>query len=131
MPSQKSECRFCQFLEEKSPIIIADFKHCYAIFDQYPVSKGHLLLISKEHTEHWFTASEKTRLDMMQALTQMKEKLDLEFHPDGYNIGLNCAKAAGQTIFHLHMHLIPRYHGDLEDPKGGVRGVIPAKQKYS
>jgi diadenosine tetraphosphate (Ap4A) HIT family hydrolase len=60
----------------------------------------------------------------------MKEKIDAENHPQGYNIGANCGEIAGQTVMHLHVHLIPRYHGDMEDPKGGVRGVIPSKQKY-
>jgi hypothetical protein len=60
----------------------------------------------------------------------VKRKLDERFHPDGYNIGINVGRAGGQTVFHCHMHLIPRYKGDVEDPKGGVRGVIPAKQKY-
>ena len=98
--------------------------------DQFPVSNGHLLIIPYEHTENWFTASDSVRADMMQALQLMKELLDIEFSPDGYNIGMNCGVAAGQTIMHLHLHLIPRYIGDIEDAKGGIRGVIPSKQKY-
>ena len=67
---------------------------------------------------------------MMEALYQVKVGLDAEYQPDGYNIGINCGVTAGQSIMHLHMHLIPRYEGDMSDPKGGVRGVIPFKQKY-
>ena len=60
----------------------------------------------------------------------VKQKIDERFHPDGYNIGINVNEAAGQSVFHVHMHLIPRYKGDVKNPKGGIRGVIPDKQKY-
>ena len=63
-------------------------------------------------------------------LQNVKQILDKQYHPDGYNIGINVNEAAGQTVFHVHMHLIPRYHGDVPNPKGGVRGVIPDRQKY-
>jgi len=77
-----------------------------------------------------FTANEEVQKDIMKALNAMKIVLDAEYNPDGYNIGANCGKDAGQSVMHLHVHLIPRYKGDMEDPKGGVRGVIPSKQKY-
>lgn len=128
---QQSKCVFCQFAaKEKKSEIIAEFKHCFVIKDQYPVSKGHLLIIPSNHTPNWFTASEEVRLDIVHALSLMKKWLDQEYRPDGYNIGANCGEFAGQTVMHLHVHLIPRYKGDMEDPKGGVRGVIPEKQKY-
>jgi diadenosine tetraphosphate (Ap4A) HIT family hydrolase len=128
--SQKS-CIFCEIPEQKTPNqLIHKFDHCYAIYDQFPVSKGHVLLIPYSHIEDWFAASAHVQLDMMQALNSMKAFLDQKFDPDGYNIGTNCGSVAGQTVFHLHMHLIPRYTGDMEDPRGGVRGVIPHKQKY-
>jgi len=66
----------------------------------------------------------------MQALHKLQAELDVEYNPDGYNVGINCGEAAGQSVMHLHLHIIPRYAGDTEDPKGGVRGVIPSKQKY-
>ena len=128
---QHPECLFCQaLLQEKEFKFLAKFKHCYAIYDQFPVSKGHVLIISNEHTENWFTAREEVRLDILQAIQTVKHRLDDQYHPQGYNIGANCGKVAGQSVMHLHVHLIPRYQGDVEDPKGGVRGVIPAKQKY-
>lgn len=131
MHPEKSSCLFCQIArQEKKVEIIAKFEHCYAIKDQYPVSKGHVLIIPFEHTENWFTAKEEVRLDIINALSQIKKQLDAEYHPDGYNIGANCGPMAGQTIMHLHMHLIPRYKDDMDDPRGGVRGVIPSKQKY-
>lgn len=129
--THKSDCLFCQFAHlEREVKFIENFSHCYAIKDEYPVSNGHVLIIPKEHTENWFTAREEVRLDMMRALHHLKSRLDLEYSPHGYNFGANCGEMAGQTIMHLHLHLIPRYQGDMENPKGGVRGVIPSKQKY-
>lgn len=127
----QSDCLFCQFARHEKDIkFFANFKHCYVIKDQFPVSNGHILIIPHEHTENWFTAKEEVRLDIMKAIHLMKEQLDLEYTPHGYNIGANCGEVAGQSVMHLHLHLIPRYQGDMENPKGGVRGVIPSKQKY-
>lgn len=124
-------CVFCQIaVGERKGEILAEFKHCFVMKDQFPVSNGHLLIIPHEHTPDWFAASEEVRLDIMYALNLMKEKLEAEYHPDGYNIGMNCGASAGQTVMHLHVHLIPRYKEDMQDPRGGVRGVIPEKQKY-
>lgn len=128
---KKTDCAFCKFVSgERKVTIVESFKHCYAIEDQYPVSRGHMLIIPYEHTENWFTASDEVRQDMMHAMQVLKEKIDAEHKPHGYNIGANCGEAAGQTVMHLHLHLIPRYIGDMENPRGGVRGVIPSKQKY-
>lgn len=129
--THKSDCIFCQVSRGEREIpLFAKFQHCYVIKDQFPVSPGHILIIPYHHTENWFTASEEVRLDIMKALSLVKETLDVDYNPHGYNIGANCGKIAGQTVMHLHVHLIPRYQGDMEDPKGGVRGVIPSKQKY-
>ena len=129
--THKSDCLFCQFARHEREVkFFEEFTHCYAIKDEYPVSKGHILIIPKEHTENWFTAREEVRLDMMKALHHVKSRLDLEYSPHGYNVGANCGEVAGQSVMHLHLHLIPRYEGDMENPKGGVRGVIPSKQKY-
>ena len=128
---QASCCIFCDIaIWEKKGSVVAKFKHCYAVRDEYPVSNGHTLIIPYEHTENWFTASEEVRLDIMEAMEKVKAELDTAYHPDGYNVGANCGEAAGQSVMHLHMHIIPRYKGDMTDPKGGVRGVIPSKQKY-
>lgn len=127
----QSQCLFCQIAnQERKANIVERFKHCYVIKDEYPVSDGHILIIPNVHTENWFTATEEVRLDMMRALHFMKERLDKEYQPHGYNIGANCGEVAGQSVMHLHLHLIPRYKGDMENPKGGVRGVIPSKQMY-
>lgn len=126
-----TKCIFCQIAyKEKHVEIVAEFKHCYVMKDQFPVSNGHVLIIPYEHIENWFMAKEEVQIDLIQAMNAMKTRLDAEYNPDGYNIGINCGKTAGQTVMHLHVHLIPRYNGDMEDPRGGVRGVIPSKQKY-
>ncbi|MCI5052774.1 MAG: HIT family protein [Simkaniaceae bacterium] len=122
-----SDCIFCDLANRE---VIAEFDHCYAIFDQFPVSQGHTLLIPYKHTENWFTASDEIRADLVHALNIMKSRLDVKYAPGGYNIGMNCGPIAGQTVMHLHVHLIPRYEGDMKDPRGGIRGVIPDKQKY-
>lgn len=125
------ECIFCQmFNKQKDVEVVAEFNHCFVIKDQYPVSPGHLLIIPNKHYADWFQTPLQIQIEILKALELMKEKLDAEMEPDGYNIGMNCGKEAGQTVMHLHVHLIPRFQGDMEDPKGGVRGVIPEKQKY-
>jgi diadenosine tetraphosphate (Ap4A) HIT family hydrolase len=131
MDQPKPDCIFCQIAQRlKTAEIISEHQHCFVIKDQFPVTKGHLLIIPYQHIEMWFTANPEIQQDMLLALNQSKDFLDTTFHPAGYNIGLNCGKAAGQTVMHLHMHLIPRYDGDVIDPRGGVRGVVPDKQKY-
>ncbi len=119
-------CIFCNIPDN----IIYETNLLYAMYDKYPVSKGHVLIIPKEHVKNYFEASDILRKEIDIAIFKLKEILDKEYNPDGYNIGINNGITAGQTIFHLHVHLIPRYKGDVQDPKGGVRGVIPGKQKY-
>jgi len=101
-----------------------------AFFDGFPVSPGHTLIIPRRHVASFFDLTDEEVADMLALARQVQTILDNRFHPDGYNLGVNIGLAAGQTVFHVHMHLIPRYAGDVSDPKGGVRGVIPAKQKY-
>ncbi|GAB6070646.1 HIT family protein [Thiomicrorhabdus hydrogeniphila] len=117
-------CPFCNsefYLENET---------CIARFDIYPVSKGHTLVIPKRHVETWFDMSQQEQIDAMDLVQKVKMYLDLEYTPDGYNIGVNCGEVAGQSIPHAHIHIIPRYKNDMPDPKGGVRGVIPEKQRY-
>ena len=122
-------CLFCELLNEKDKIIYQN-ESFYAIYDNFPVNNGHCLLISKRDVESYFSLTEEEVKDLNKALIFMKNLLDKLYNPDGYNIGINDKLAAGQTIMHLHVHLIPRYIGDVVDPAGGVRGVIPSKQKY-
>ena len=104
--------------------------HVYARFDKYPVAPGHLLLITRRHVAEFFATSQQERLALLALLDEAKTYLDQRYAPNGYNLGVNVGEVAGQTVMHVHMHLIPRYRGDTPNPRGGVRGVIPAKQSY-
>ena len=121
------DCVFCNIPKES---ILFETSDCIAMFDAYPVSKGHTLLISKKHYKTYFDLPEILRPSMDYWLRHIKDILDEKYRPDGYNVGFNCGESAGQTIDHFHIHIIPRYKGDVENPRGGVRGVIPSKQNY-
>ncbi|MFW5967671.1 MAG: DEAD/DEAH box helicase family protein, partial [Persicimonas sp.] len=102
----------------------------FAFFDAYPVTEGHTLIVPHRRVATWFDATEEERAAITALIDEVKDILDERFAPDGYNIGINAGEAAGQTVMHLHVHLIPRYHGDMDDPRGGVRHVIPEKGNY-
>ncbi|HJJ95961.1 MAG TPA: HIT family protein [Methanocorpusculum sp.] len=118
-------CPFC-----KHNSVVLENELAYAKMDEYPVSPGHMLIISKRHISDWFSLTEEETTAILELLNIAKQHLESVYHPDGFNIGINCGEAAGQTIFHVHVHLIPRYHGDVKNPRGGVRGVIANKQNY-
>ncbi len=98
--------------------------------DAFPVSPGHSLVIPRRHVGSFFEISDDERAAMLALLDQARARADTEFHPDGFNVGINDGRAAGQTVPHLHMHLIPRFAGDVADPRGGVRWVIADKADY-
>ena len=120
----------CAFCTLPSTRVIDENATTIAVRDGYPVSAGHTLVIPKRHIGSFFDLSEQERDDLLALLDRAKLVLDQEFQPQGYNIGINDGAAAGQTVPHLHVHLIPRFEGDLPDPRGGVRWVIPDKAKY-
>lgn len=120
-------CPFCNLPKERI-FLSTDF--AYAIKDGFPVSTGHTLIITKRHIPSWFETTDEERQELFKLLSLAKEMLEDELHPNGYNIGINDGPAAGQTVPHLHIHLIPRYQNDQEDPRGGVRWIIPNKAKY-
>jgi diadenosine tetraphosphate (Ap4A) HIT family hydrolase len=120
-------CIFCNIDKER---IIAENEWAFAIYDVYPVSQGHMLIIPKKHFDNYFEADPQTKEQLWKLVEECKKNVDKKFNPDGYNIGINCGEAAGQTVMHLHIHLIPRYKGDIGNPRGGVRGVIPNKRMY-
>ena len=122
------DCIFCKEFD-KDKIVYEDGTWI-AILDNYPVSEGHTLLIPKRHCETYFDLNFIELESVGVTIGVIKRLLDTKYKPDGYNIGVNCGKSARQTIPHCHIHIIPRYDGDVEDPRGGVRGVIPSKQKY-
>jgi diadenosine tetraphosphate (Ap4A) HIT family hydrolase len=122
------ECIFCK---PDTSLVFLENELAYAKFDRFPVSNGHALIIPKRHVADFFGATQAELLAMTALMHEAKKIIDEKHKPDGYNIGANCGAVAGQTVFHLHLHLIPRYIGDVENPRGGVRGVIPQKQNYS
>ena len=123
-----NNCPFCKVESERE--IIASSLLSVAFYDGFPVSPGHALIIPKRHVSSFFALSKEERQDLLNLADSVKRILEERYHPDGYNIGINVGEAAGQSIFHVHMHLIPRYQGDVPSPRGGVRGVIPTKQNY-
>ncbi len=106
-------------------------KLAYSARDTYGVSPGHTLVIPKRHVANFFELTPEEIAACMELITEERKLLDLEFNPDGYNIGVNVGAAAGQSILHVHIHIIPRYKGDVENPQGGVRHVIPTKAHYT
>lgn len=102
----------------------------YCARDSYPVSPGHSLIIPFRHCASFFDLTPEERAACMELVAAEQEDLEKEFHPDGYNVGVNVAAAGGQSIFHVHIHLIPRFTGDSVHPQGGVRQVIPGKAAY-
>ena len=100
------------------------------IQDAFPVSPGHALLIPHRHVPSFFDLTDDERTDLMDLLGRARAKIQAELSPHGFNIGINDGPAAGQTVMHLHVHLIPRFNGDRPDPRGGVRWVFPEKADY-
>ena len=114
---------------EKDRIIYTD-EYFFIIKDAFPVNPGHLLIISKEVRKDFFELSDKEKIQLVKTIEKAQEIIKQEYQPDGFNIGMNCGETAGQTVFHFHCHLIPRYKGDTDNPRGGIRHVIPSKGNY-
>lgn len=112
-------CIFCDYLSNKDYLVENEL--AFAIYDNYPVNKGHVLVMPKRHYASYFDATVDEIEAFNDLIKKVKELLDNEYKPDGYNIGINIGEAAGQTIFHLHIHVIPRYSRDVENPRGGIR----------
>ena len=123
-----ADCPFCKM---KNSIIIAENKTAYAIRDSSPVSLNHMLVIPKRHCLDYFEMTRQEHCDAHELIETLKDKI-LENDPlvKGFNVGVNCGETAGQTVFHTHIHLIPRREKDTPNPRGGVRGVIPDKMNY-
>ena len=102
----------------------------FALRDTHPVSPGHTLVITKRVIATWFDATLEERAAIFELVDVVKARLDTELAPQGYNVGFNAGEAAGQTVMHLHVHVIPRFIGDMDDPRGGVRHVIPSRGNY-
>jgi len=120
-------CPFCTIALEK---IIAQSAHTFTVRDTLPVSPGHTLIVPKRHIASIFEATKDEVAALWQSLENARTSLFKEFSLDGFNIGINDGLASGQTILHLHIHLIPRYNGDMPDPRGGIRWIFPDKAVY-
>lgn len=120
----------CPFCAMESGRVVASNSLAFAIRDGYPISPGHTLAIPNRHVGSFFDLSPEEHEALFVIVREQKGAIDLEFSPQAYNIGINDGPAAGQTVPHLHVHLIPRYQGDAADPRGGVRWILPAKARY-
>ncbi len=106
-------------------------ENAFVVLDAYPVSPGHSLVISRRHVADIFNLEVSEIGDILTLVQSARERIDRTLRPAGYNVGVNIGRDAGQTVMHVHVHIIPRYPGDSEDPLGGVRGVIPGKARYA
>jgi ATP adenylyltransferase len=124
-----SACQFCRLnLKDR---VVAELGSVFAVADRHPVTEGHHLIIPKRHVPDWFSMTEKERREADELTLILKSRIMAEDPAvSGFNIGINCGGCAGQTVFHAHIHLIPRRNGDTPNPRGGVRGVIPDKMNY-
>lgn len=126
----ESDCPFCEIVTAQSREWVDQSDQFVAFRDQYPVAEGHTLVVPRRHVVGFDSLPEESGSKLIQFLQAVQKQIRDRYQPDGFNIGLNDGTAAGQTIEHLHWHIIPRYHGDVPDPEGGVRGVIPDRQSY-
>ena len=117
-----SPCPFCH--PHPDSVFHAD-DQVLGLGDSFPASPGHALLVPRRHIPDWFSADAELQTVLTRAIETAKKEIEKTHRPDGYNIGLNVGAAAGQTVFHLHVHVIPRYAGDVADPRGGIRYAIP------
>lgn len=127
MNSPTVPCPFCALSQRQ---MLGENDHALAFYDGFPVSPGHVLVVPRRHCSDFFELSPLEQISCIDLLNQCRALLISERKPNGFNIGVNVGEAGGQTIFHAHLHLIPRYLGDVENPRGGVRGVIPSKRDY-
>lgn len=120
----------CPFCDSARQHILCDRPLAFATPDTYPVNRGHTLIIPRRHVASFFDTTPPERQALLDLLDEAKSLLDREHKPDGYTIGINGGEAAGQTVMHLHIHLIPRYAGDTGDARGGIRWIFPEKAAY-
>ena len=122
-------CPFCALLPQDA--LVFESPRVLAFRDRYPVSPGHTLVITRRHAATYFDTTPEERTALWSAVETIQAQLrELDPKPDGFNVGFNAGEAAGQTVMHVHVHVIPRYRGDMDDPRGGVRHVIPSKGNY-
>ena len=121
-------CPLCSAAEGRD--ILSANTHAVAIWDAYPVSPGHALIVSRRHVADLFDLSAEEHAAIWALLPAVKAAIAARHAPAGYNVGVNVGAAAGQTVGHVHVHVIPRYEGDVRDPRGGIRWVLPERAAY-
>ncbi len=121
-------CPFCQRVQRGDFLASNDL--AVAFLDAYPLNPGHALIVPRRHESDYFALSQAERRAMSLLVDEVRSSIQEQHQPDGYNIGVNAGAAAGQTIEHAHIHVIPRYRGDVEDPRGGIRWVLPENAPY-
>ncbi len=120
----------CPFCSKPRDQVLAGNGLAMAFYDAYPVNEGHVLVVPRRHVETYFELTLEEAAAMNEVVFMVKEFLDARYGPAGFNVGVNVGKAAGQTIFHVHMHVIPRYDGDVPDPRGGIRRIKKSLVPY-
>jgi diadenosine tetraphosphate (Ap4A) HIT family hydrolase len=125
--SKPNDCPFCALPPAR---VLASNTYALALADGFPVSPGHTLIVARRHVPDFFALTQAELFGMIELLREMRNRLAGTLHPDGFNLGVNVGAAAGQTVFHVHLHLIPRFAGDVECPEGGIRNVIPGRGRY-
>jgi diadenosine tetraphosphate (Ap4A) HIT family hydrolase len=125
----KSGCPFCEIAETKE-VHLASSPTAFAFYDKYPSNPGHALVVPRVHVGDLYDVDDSGLASIWELVSETRTLLSARHSPDGFNIGVNTTEAAGQTVGHAHIHLIPRYRGDTEDPRGGIRWVLPSTAKY-
>ena len=125
--STNKNCPFCNPSDEA---LVARNDNVVILWDGFPISPGHALVTPVHHAASWADLTRDEKIAMLDGIDTAQQAIEREHSPDGYNIGINDGIAAGQTIMHVHLHVIPRYTGDSEDPRGGIRWILPDKARY-
>lgn len=127
--TQSDECPFCERIAVPHDLL-AESVLCVAFYDTTPLNPGHVLIVPHRHESDFLALFPEEHDAVLRMATQVRARLDEQFWPDGFNVGANVGEAGGQTVAHAHLHLIPRYWGDVPDPRGGIRCLIPERTRY-
>jgi diadenosine tetraphosphate (Ap4A) HIT family hydrolase len=127
MTARPESCPFCHPAADS---VFLETSQVLGLWDGFPVSAGHALIVPSRHVARWSEATPDERQELTSAIAEVQRIIGELYHPNAFNVGFNDGPAAGQTVSHLHIHVIPRYKGDVSDPRGGIRLVIPDKARY-
>jgi len=124
-PTNQDDCLFCHVHDESINQIMDESKNFYVRWDNFPANTGHVEVVPKRHIVSFFELTPDAVAEAFDLMKKVQATLDQKYQPQGYTIGINDGRAAGRTVDHLHIHLIPRYDGDVQDPRGGIRQIFP------